>query len=138
MVIEIKTLAELDKGIEQFIPLLKEHNIFAFHAEMGSGKTTFISRLIQKMGYSDDVSSPTFSIINEYETSDYGICYHLDLYRIESDEEAYDIGIEEILYGKNVVFLEWPSKIENLLPENTVIVRIEVENNIRKLIIDGY
>jgi tRNA threonylcarbamoyladenosine biosynthesis protein TsaE len=105
---------------------------------MGSGKTTFISRLIQKMGYSDDVSSPTFSIINEYETSDYGICYHLDLYRIESDEEAYDIGIEEILYGKNVVFLEWPSKIENLLPENTVIVRIEVENNIRKLIIDGY
>jgi tRNA threonylcarbamoyladenosine biosynthesis protein TsaE len=138
MHIEIPNIESLDQGVEQFIPLLKEYNIFAFHAEMGSGKTTFISRLIQKMGYSDDVSSPTFSIINEYETSDYGICYHLDLYRIESDEEAYDIGIEEILYGKKIVFLEWPSKIENLLPENTVIVRIEVENNIRKLIIDGY
>lgn len=138
MHIEIPNIESLDQGVEQFMPLLKTNNIFAFHAEMGSGKTTFISRLIQKMGFSGDVSSPTFSIINEYKTSDYGICYHLDLYRIESDEEAYDIGIEEILYGKNVVFLEWPSKIENLLPENTVIVRIEVENNIRKLIIDGY
>ena len=111
-------------------------NIFLI-GMMGSGKTTFISRLIQKMGHSGDVSSPTFAIINEYKTEDFGICYHLDLYRIESDEEAYDIGIEEILYGKNPVFLEWPSKIENLLPENTVIVTIEVENNIRKLRING-
>lgn len=116
---------ELDKVVDAMLPLLEKHNIFAFEAKMGSGKTTFISRLIAAVSDHADVSSPTFGYVKEHETN-LGIINHFDLYRLEHEDEAYDIGIEEYLYGDDICLIEWPKKIENLLPENTVWVNIEV------------
>lgn len=133
----IKDLNDLPNAVASFLPFLDSHKIFAFDAEMGTGKTTFISALIKEMGTKDEISSPTFAIVNEYLTQDFGTSYHLDLYRIEEEEEAYDIGIEEILDGTNYAFIEWPSKIENLLPPETVRVSITNIDNQRKLLIHG-
>src|SRR5690554_784793 len=89
-----------------FLNLIGNHKIFAFKGEMGAGKTTFISYLAKAMGVVDEVSSPTYGYVNEYESPFYGTIYHFDLYRIEREEEAYDIGIEEYIYGENIVFIE--------------------------------
>ncbi|SFT75612.1 tRNA threonylcarbamoyladenosine biosynthesis protein TsaE [Lishizhenia tianjinensis] len=116
---------ELDKVVDQMLPLLETHSIFAFDAKMGSGKTTFIARLIAAISDESDVSSPTFGYVKEHDTK-MGTVHHFDLYRLEHEDEAYDIGIEEYLYGDDICLIEWPKKIENLLPENTVWVSIEV------------
>ena len=136
MQIRIKHISELKSATQSFIALLKTNNIFAFYGEMGAGKTTFINALLLEMGINDHSSSPTFSIVNEYESSNYGTVYHFDFYRIEDEIEALDIGIEDMIYGKEFCFMEWPSKIENLLPENTVSVKISTSNNCRILDID--
>jgi len=108
----------------EFLNLIDDHKVFAFKGEMGAGKTTFISYLAKAMGIVDEVSSPTYGYVNEYESPFYGTVYHFDLYRIESEEEAYDIGIEEYIYGENIVFIEWAENIQNLLPEDCVWVSI--------------
>ena len=92
---------------------------------MGAGKTTFITGLMEYMGVVDHVSSPTFSIVNEYHSDDYGNIYHFDFYRLEDEDEALNIGIEEIFDENAWCFMEWPEKIDNLLPENTVSVYIK-------------
>ncbi|MDX1445668.1 tRNA (adenosine(37)-N6)-threonylcarbamoyltransferase complex ATPase subunit type 1 TsaE [Lishizhenia sp.] len=125
MQIIVNNEEELDKVVDQVLPLLEQHKIFAFDAKMGSGKTTFIARLIGAISEGADVSSPTFGYVKEHETN-LGTVHHFDLYRLEHEEEAYDIGIEEYLYGDEICLIEWPKKIENLLPENTVWVNIEV------------
>lgn len=125
MQIVVKNIEELHKVVEAIQPLFDTHNIFAFDAAMGSGKTTFISQLISSFSNDADVSSPTFGYVKEHETN-LGRINHFDLYRLESEDEAYDIGIEEYLYGDDICLIEWPRKIENLLPENTVWVNIEV------------
>ncbi|RFC53826.1 tRNA (adenosine(37)-N6)-threonylcarbamoyltransferase complex ATPase subunit type 1 TsaE [Brumimicrobium aurantiacum] len=107
-----------------FLELMKEYKCFAFNGEMGVGKTTFISYLVKAMGIVDQVSSPTYGYVNEYESPFFGTVYHFDLYRIEDESEAYDIGIEEYIYRDNVVFIEWAEKIENLLPEDCVWINI--------------
>lgn len=107
-----------------FLEAVEGHRVFAFKGEMGAGKTTFISYLSKAMGITDEVSSPTYGYVNEYESPFYGIIYHFDLYRITDETEAYDIGIEEYLYGDNYVFLEWAENIDNLLPEKSVWVTI--------------
>lgn len=104
----------------EILTLLKDNRCFAFKGEMGVGKTTFISYLAKAMGVEDDISSPTYGYVNEYQSPYFGTVYHFDLYRIESEEEAYDIGIEEYLYGDDIVFIEWAENIENLLPEDCV------------------
>ena len=118
------TEEDLIKISMDFLNLFDDHRVFAFKGEMGAGKTTFISYLAKAMGIVDAVSSPTYGYVNEYESPFYGTVYHFDLYRIESEEEAYDIGIEEYIYGDNIVFLEWAENIENLLPEDCVWVNI--------------
>ena len=119
-----KTEEDLTNISEEFIELLQKHSIFAFKGEMGVGKTTFISYLAKAMEVEDKVSSPTYGYLNEYESPVFGTIYHFDLYRLDSEEEAYDIGIEEYIYDKNIVFLEWAEKIRNILPENCVWVDI--------------
>lgn len=136
MRIKIQNLNQINQAAKDFISLTEGQNVFAFYGEMGAGKTTFINALLDEMGIEDHSSSPTFSIVNEYLSPKYGTVYHFDFYRIENEMEALDIGIEEIIYGDEYCFMEWPSKIENLLPENTVNIKISVEDECRILDIE--
>ena len=102
------------------------HRVFAFEGQMGAGKTTFIKQLCQEMGTMDVVNSPTFAIVNVYDVErPYpGEVYHFDCYRLKDIREAMDFGAEEYLYSGNYCFIEWPEKIESLLPDDTVYIRI--------------
>ncbi len=108
----------------EFLNEFKDQSIFAFYAEMGAGKTTFIRYLSKAMGIEDEVSSPTYGFVNEYISPFYGSVFHFDVYRIESEDEAYDIGMEEYLYSGDKVFIEWSENIDNLLPESCVRISI--------------
>ena len=112
------------------------HRVFAFDGPMGAGKTTFIKKLCEEMGTMDVVNSPTFAIVNVYDVEQpyKGEVYHFDCYRLKDIREAMDFGAEEYLYSGNYCFIEWPERIEVLLPEDTVWVKIEPkENGDRKL-----
>ena len=102
------------------------HRVFAFEGQMGAGKTTFIKHLCEQMGTDDVVNSPTFAIVNVYDVAlPYpGEVYHFDCYRLKDIREAMDFGAEEYLYSGNYCFIEWPEKIEPLLPDDTVYIRI--------------
>ena len=123
-VIEIHSLDELDKVAEVVLASLDGRTVVAFDAPMGAGKTTLISRIAAKLGSKDDVTSPTFAIVNQYEGS--RTVYHFDMYRIERWEEALDFGSEEYLSSGELCLVEWPEKIEPLLPEDTMVVKIEI------------
>ena len=130
----IKDLAEISKTAKNFIEATKGQKIFAFYGKMGSGKTTFIKELCKQLGSDDNITSPTFAIVNEYETNSETLIYHFDFYRIEKQEEAYDLGYEDYFYSDNYCFIEWPELIENLLPENCKKVYIEeLKNGTRKI-----
>ena len=103
--------------------------VFAFDGKMGAGKTTFIKHLCETMGTKDVVNSPTFAIVNVYEIASSEEVYHFDCYRIKDIREALDMGTEEYLYSGNYCFIEWAEMIESLLPEDTIWVKIEVEEN---------
>ncbi|MGV4460505.1 tRNA (adenosine(37)-N6)-threonylcarbamoyltransferase complex ATPase subunit type 1 TsaE [Ornithobacterium rhinotracheale] len=98
--------------------------VVLFRGEMGVGKTTLITAMLQTMQSEDEASSPTYALVNEYQTAK-GTVYHFDFYRINSEEEAYDMGWEEYAYSGDFCFVEWPEKIENLLPENHHTINIE-------------
>lgn len=106
---EINSVAKqlLDNGLK---------NIVTFHAEMGVGKTTLIKSIVKQLGVTDVTSSPTFSLVNEYESEDGHTLYHFDLYRLKTEEEAYDMGIDEYFYSGNLCLIEWPEKTPNLIP----------------------
>lgn len=99
--------------------------VITFHAEMGAGKTTLIKALAAQLGVQDMTSSPTFSLVNEYETADGETVYHFDLYRLNSEEEAYDMGIDEYFYSGNWCFIEWPEKTPNLIPLDHASIHIK-------------
>jgi tRNA threonylcarbamoyladenosine biosynthesis protein TsaE len=96
---------------------------------MGAGKTTIIKAICKALGAVDIVSSPTFTLVNEYRTSKGEILYHIDFYRIKKQEEVFDFGIEEYLAGESYCFMEWPELVEELLPEETINIRISVDEN---------
>jgi tRNA threonylcarbamoyladenosine biosynthesis protein TsaE len=125
MNIELNTLADLPSAAMKFLEETDNRKVFAFNGQMGAGKTTFIVSLLTAMGVEDIEGSPTYSLVNTYETPAFGKIFHFDLYRLNSEEEAYDIGIEEMLYGGGYCFIEWPDKIPNLLPENTIWTKIQ-------------
>lgn len=124
-IIEINSLDELDTVAEAVINSLNGRTVVAFDAPMGAGKTTLISRIAALLGAEDSVTSPTFAIVNQYEGREHTI-YHFDMYRIERVEEALDFGSEEYLSSGDLCLVEWPEKIEPLLPDDTMIVRIEI------------
>ncbi|MDG1914946.1 MAG: tRNA (adenosine(37)-N6)-threonylcarbamoyltransferase complex ATPase subunit type 1 TsaE [Crocinitomix sp.] len=127
----LSRLGDIEKVAPQFIAALGDRKMLAFHGEMGAGKTTFINGLLAQMSIEDHVSSPTFSIINEYFSPEYGKVYHFDFYRIEDEMEALDIGVEDIFDEDAYCFIEWPERIDNLIPENCVSVHIELDNDVR-------
>lgn len=124
-IIEINSLDELDTVAEAAIDSLNGRTVVAFDAPMGAGKTTLISRIAALLGAKDSVTSPTFAIVNQYEGTEHTI-YHFDMYRIERVEEALDFGSEEYLSSGDLCLVEWPEKIEPLLPDDTMVVRIEI------------
>ena len=105
--------------------------IILFYGNMGVGKTTLINAIVKELGSNQDASSPTFSIVNEYELKN-GLVYHFDFYRLNEEIEAFDIGFEDYLYSGNWCFIEWPDKVENLLPENINEVYIEKDDDSKR------
>lgn len=116
---------ELKSVAEALLKAYPDERVFAFYGKMGAGKTTFIQSLCKFLGAFDNVTSPTFSIINEYLTASGESLFHFDFYRIRKIEEVFDIGYEDYIYSGDYCFIEWPEKIEELLPENFVYVQIE-------------
>ena len=117
------------------VTLIKESkkHVFCFEGPMGVGKTTLIKQICEEMNVVDYVNSPTFSIVNVYETQDRQEIYHIDLYRLKNMQEAMDIGIEDYLYSNQYCFIEWPNLIKDILPEDSVFWRLEEEDGKRFL-----
>ena len=127
--IRIKDIDDLPAAAEKLLQMLRPDGVVAFYGEMGAGKTTLIRELCAQLGVRDNVNSPTFSIVNEYRTPDGGTVFHFDCYRLDKPEDALDFGCEEYLYSGSRCLIEWPEKIENLLPGDTGRVYIRVNGN---------
>lgn len=127
-IIKIATPADLDRAAREFVALMGDDTVFAFYGTMGAGKTTFITALCRALGVSDDaMGSPSFAIVNEYRSDTTAeLIYHFDMYRLKNLEEAFDIGIEDYLFCGAVCLIEWPERIEDILPDDTVPVHITV------------
>jgi tRNA threonylcarbamoyladenosine biosynthesis protein TsaE len=121
------TLKEIQSAAQAFWRRVPAKRVIAFHGEMGAGKTTFIHALCMEKKVNDIVGSPTFSIINEYESIDGTIC-HLDLYRLKDGQEAVQAGVEDCLYSGNTCFVEWPERAISIFPGDTIHVYLEVVN----------
>jgi tRNA threonylcarbamoyladenosine biosynthesis protein TsaE len=128
------TLASLEKVAQEIVRRITTCRIWLFHGEMGSGKTTLIKMVCKILGVTGPMSSPTFSIVNEYENDNGEKLYHFDFYRIEKEIEAKDIGIEEYFYSGHPCFVEWPEKIPSLIPLHYAEVNIQVESNTKRTI----
>lgn len=122
----IPDLEHIDQAAREFLERTAEHRLLAFYGAMGAGKTTFTVALCKALGVQDSVCSPTFTIVNEYETADGEPMYHFDFYRIRNNAEAMDIGIEDYFYSGCLCIMEWPENVEDLLPEETLRVTITV------------
>lgn len=134
MNILIKDKQHLSSSAKQLLKNYGDKKIFAFYGSMGAGKTTIIKAICASLGAVDIVSSPTFTLVNEYKTSGGESIFHIDFYRIKKQEEVYDFGIEEYLTGDSYCFMEWPELIEELLPPETVIVRISVDDQEQRIL----
>ena len=130
MEIRINSLAEINEAAKTFIENMGDSKVFAFYGKMGAGKTTFIKAICEELGVEDVITSPTFAIVNEYQSSTTGdSIFHFDFYRIKKLEEVYDMGYEVYFYGGSLCFLEWPELIDELLPEDAKKVTIEETEN---------
>lgn len=129
------TLDRIDEAALQFLSAIKDHKVIAFRGEMGAGKTTFIHAIGRALGVKNNMSSPTFSIINEYLLKDGSILYHMDLYRIKDEAEAIAAGVEDCITSGNVCLVEWPDKAAGLFDDDTLYCSINIgadnERNLR-------
>ncbi|MDQ1332532.1 MAG: tRNA threonylcarbamoyladenosine biosynthesis protein TsaE [Bacteroidota bacterium] len=126
MKIVISTKRELPKAVRKLLNHTGKNRLLAFYGSMGAGKTTIIKAICESLGAKDAVTSPTFTLVNEYITPDGDSLYHIDFYRIKKRDEVFDLGIEEYLSSGFYCFMEWPELIEDILPPETVKVRITV------------
>lgn len=129
-----RNLKELDDVAKEILDFIKDQNIVAIDGKMGAGKTTLIKSICKKLGVFEIVSSPTFSLVNEYTDTDGKSVFHFDFYRIKKLEEVYDIGYEEYFYSGNFCFIEWPEMITDLLPKNHTIIKIKVGENEERIL----
>lgn len=136
MKINIQSIETIDQAAKEFIAAMGDNTVFAFHGEMGAGKTTFIKAICNELGVDDSITSPTFAIVNEYRSNTSELIYHFDFYRINKTEEVYDFGYEDYFYSGSICFIEWPEKIEGLLPHDTIHVTIkELSDSSREITI---
>ncbi len=124
--IVIDSLNELKDVAEAVIERLDGRNVVALYGPMGAGKTTLISAIMEHLGSTDNVTSPTFALVNQYNTANEQPVYHFDFYRINRIEEAFDMGYEEYFYSGDLCLVEWPELVEQLLPEEAMVVKIEI------------
>lgn len=136
--IKIDSLSTINQAALEFIQQIGDRKVFAFYGEMGAGKTTFVKAICEALGVVDPITSPTFAIINEYKSEASGeVIFHFDFYRINKMEEAFDFGYEDYFYSGNLCFIEWPERVDSLLPDDCVRVNISInEDNSRTVKID--
>ena len=127
------SLTEINEVAAQVL-VQNPKKVILFNGEMGAGKTTFIKAFSKLLGVNDTMSSPTFSLVNEYQTSQNQKIFHFDVYRIKSEDEALDMGIEEYLYSGNWCFIEWSEKIPNLIPQEHSLITIKMLANGNRLL----
>lgn len=126
----IQNIGEIDKAAAEFISGIKGNKIIAFYAPMGAGKTTFTTAICKQMGIDEnEISSPTFSIVNEYKTGNGDSVYHFDFYRIQRQEEAFDIGFQDYIDSGKLCMIEWAENIDEILPEDSLKVYISVNED---------
>jgi tRNA threonylcarbamoyladenosine biosynthesis protein TsaE len=130
----IKDKGHLVKGAGEFIRAFPGKRIFAFYGAMGAGKTTIIKKICEQLGAIDTVTSPTFTLVNEYRTTSGEPLYHIDFYRIRKPEEVFDFGIEEYFASGSYCFMEWPELIQDFLPEETIRVLLTVGDNEERIL----
>ncbi|MEO6812786.1 MAG: tRNA (adenosine(37)-N6)-threonylcarbamoyltransferase complex ATPase subunit type 1 TsaE [Ginsengibacter sp.] len=130
-------LREIDEAAKKFLQITNNFKIFAFTGELGAGKTTFISALCKELKVDETVTSPTYSLIQEYRSSGGSIIYHIDLYRIKSKGEAMDAGMEDCINSNEICMVEWPEKALEIFPETTVYSNFQIlDKHKRKLIVE--
>jgi len=128
------SLTGIDEAAKKFIAAIGTYKVVALHGNMGAGKTTFVHAVCEALGVKETVSSPTFAIINQYQTAKGQIIYHIDMYRLRDEEEAINAGVEDCLYSGDYCFVEWPEKAPGIFPEHALHVYIHaVDNETRKL-----
>ena len=127
--IALTSLGEIDQVAERFLEVLGDESVIAFSGEMGAGKTTFIQAICRNLGITVEVTSPTFSLVNQYFTPGGNSIFHFDLYRIEDPAELFDMGYEEYFFSGDLCLIEWPEKASHLIPEDALRVEIIVGKN---------
>ena len=131
MNLTVCNLSDLYSAAKAIIDFYPDNRVFALYGQMGVGKTTLIKEFCSYLGVFDNVTSPTFAIVNQYTTSSKDLIYHFDFYRIKNISEVYDLGYEDYFYGGDYCFIEWPELVDGLLPESYVIIKIEEKDNTR-------
>lgn len=134
MKLHLQSLTELPQIAKEITVFAKEYKIWEFDGEMGAGKTTLIKAICKELGIEENVSSPTFSIVNEYLSNNNNTIYHFDFYRIQDEEEAFDMGVEEYFESGNHCFLEWAELIPSYLPEERLKISIQIIENDERII----
>ena len=131
----IDSLENIEIAAKEFLMQKGDSSVIAFYGGMGAGKTTFCKAICNVLGVEDNVGSPTFTLVNEYAAEDGSPIFHFDFYRLDKPEEAFDIGVEEYFYSGELCLIEWPEKIEQILPDECLKVQISVlDNGFRKLV----
>lgn len=125
-------LPDIAEAAKEFLVYTKGYRVFAFSGELGAGKTTFISAICKELGVQDVVSSPTFAIVQQYDSDSHGNIYHMDLYRIRDEEEAINSGIEDCLQSDDICLVEWPENAPGILPDNTVRISLVISGHARR------
>ena len=137
MEIKIDNLEEVPKAARALLDMIQPKGVYAFDGAMGNGKTTLIVELLKQLGIVDPEGSPTYSLVNSYQTERLGAVFHFDFYRITEEDEAYDIGVEEMFFGGGTCLIEWPERIKNLLPDGTIWINLRKnEDETRTLTVD--